>query len=180
MVMDNLTFITKLIEFAAWPIAAIVVTVCLRNELRVLIPLIKKLKAGPIEVELEQMKKEIAATKTIAVAAEEKVEVVVSSFDDGDASQKSKSLENRAHDDDEQTASLLSVTERQVLDAMCESNFVFRSVSGVAKATGLSKAAVQVTFGSLIAKALLEQTKNKEGQIRWYVTGLGRIVAAET
>jgi hypothetical protein len=175
--LDNLTFVAKVIEFAAWPVAALVIALCLRKELQALIPLIKKFKAGPVEVELEQMKRELEATKTLAASADIKAEVVAAKFDEGDSSVEEG---YRRPGPPGQESSPLSPIERQVLKAMCDSHFATRSITGVAKDTGLSKASVQMTYGSLIAKGLLDQTKNKEGQLRWFVTALGRTVASES
>jgi len=52
--MDALTFIAKLIEFLAWPLAAVFVVVLLRTEIRRLLSLVRKLKAGPVEAEFER------------------------------------------------------------------------------------------------------------------------------
>jgi hypothetical protein len=175
--MDCLTFAAKLIEFTAWPVAALVIALCLRKELQALIPLVKKFKAGPLEVELEHMKREIEATKTLATSAEAKAEVVAAKFDEGDSSTE-EGIRNLGPQGQENSP--LSPIERQVLKAMCDSGFATRSLTGVAKDTGLSKASVQMTYGSLIAKGLLDQTKNKEGQLRWFVTALGRTVASES
>ena len=175
--MDALTFTTKLVEFAAWPIAALVVALCLRKELQALIPLIKKFKAGPVEVELEEIKRELEATKTLAASAEVKADVVAAKFDEGDAPSEQ---EDRKPSGSVRETSPLSPTEMHVLKAMCDSRFATRSISGVAKDTRLSKATVQTTYGSLISKGLVEQTKNKEGQPRLFVTALGRTVANES
>ena len=51
--MDVLTFLTKLLEYGAWPTAAFAIILLLRRELKSLLPMIKKLKAGPLEVELD-------------------------------------------------------------------------------------------------------------------------------
>jgi hypothetical protein len=60
--MDILTFITKLTEFTAWPIAAIALVAMLRTEIKSLLPYVKKLKAGPVEAEFEREIKELEAT----------------------------------------------------------------------------------------------------------------------
>ena len=60
--MDILTFITKLIEFTAWPIAAVALVAMLRTEIKSLLPYVKKLKAGPVEAEFEREIKELEAT----------------------------------------------------------------------------------------------------------------------
>lgn len=60
--MDTFTFISKLIEFTAWPIAAVALVAMLRSEIKLLLPHIKKLKAGPVEAEFEREVKELQAT----------------------------------------------------------------------------------------------------------------------
>lgn len=57
--MDQLTFIAKVIEALAWPVAAIVLVVLLRGELSRLLPLVKRLKAGPLEAEFEREVREL-------------------------------------------------------------------------------------------------------------------------
>lgn len=52
--MDTLTFITKISEALAWPIASVMLVVLLRKEIRTLAPLIRRLKAGPVEAEFER------------------------------------------------------------------------------------------------------------------------------
>lgn len=49
--MDYLTFVAKLFEHLAWPIAVVVLAVLLREEIGKLLPLMKKFKAGPLEAE---------------------------------------------------------------------------------------------------------------------------------
>lgn len=52
--MDALTFIAKLIEALAWPLAVVIVAWTLRTELRALLRLVKKVKAGPVEAEFDR------------------------------------------------------------------------------------------------------------------------------
>ncbi|SCC91909.1 conserved hypothetical protein [Thiomonas sp. X19] len=59
--MDILTFVAKLIEFTAWPIATVALVAMLRSEIRSLLPHVKKLKAGPLEAEFEREVKELEA-----------------------------------------------------------------------------------------------------------------------
>lgn len=68
-------------------------------------------------------------------------------------------------------------TEKQILKAMVESRFSMRSISGIAKDSGLSAPTVNSSLGNLLAKALVSEGRNKEGQLRWYATALGRQVA---
>lgn len=60
--MDALTFVAKLIEHSVWPISAIFLLLILRQEIRSLLPHIKKIKAGPVEAEFEREINEIKAT----------------------------------------------------------------------------------------------------------------------
>jgi len=60
--MDWLTFIAKILEFTTWPVVAIVLVVLLRSEIKRLVPLLKKLKAGPLEAEFEREVRELRAT----------------------------------------------------------------------------------------------------------------------
>jgi len=57
--MDWLTFVSKLIDSLAWPLAALVLGLVFRRKLLDLIPAIRKFKAGPLEAEFELAAKEI-------------------------------------------------------------------------------------------------------------------------
>jgi len=57
--MDPLTLTVKLVEGLAWPLASIALVVLLRMEIRRLLPLLKKIKAGPLEAEFERELKEL-------------------------------------------------------------------------------------------------------------------------
>lgn len=61
--MDWMTFVAKLIESLAWPVAAVALVFLLRDDIRRLVPFIKKLKAGPVEAEFER---EVNALKEAA------------------------------------------------------------------------------------------------------------------
>lgn len=52
--MNWMTFVSKLVESLAWPIAAVVLVVLLRDDIRKLVPSIKRFKAGPVEAEFER------------------------------------------------------------------------------------------------------------------------------
>lgn len=62
--MDTLTFIAKLVEFLAWPVAAVLLGALLRDEFKQLLPYVKKLKAGPVEAEFEREVKELEKEAT--------------------------------------------------------------------------------------------------------------------
>ncbi|MGA7949964.1 MAG: hypothetical protein WCA45_07370 [Thiobacillaceae bacterium] len=57
--MDWLTFISKVVDAVAWPIAAVTLFFFLRPEIKTLFSLIKRLKAGPVEAEFEREVKEL-------------------------------------------------------------------------------------------------------------------------
>lgn len=57
--MDWLTFISKILEALAWPLAAVALVALLRKEIRQFLPLVKRLKAGPVEAEFERELKEL-------------------------------------------------------------------------------------------------------------------------
>ncbi len=177
--MDTLTFIAEVLEHGAWPASACGIIYLLRPELRQLIPSIKKFKAGPVEVELERVVKELEKTKQVAAAADAKATVVAEKFDEEDAEPDAAPNQKVPRPIAAERAVPVTEIELKVLKAMVGSRFVTRSASGVAKDSSLSKAAVQTTYGSLIAKGLVEQTKNSQGDPRWVVTGLGRTIASE-
>lgn len=60
--MDWLTFVEKLIGHLAWPVGAVIIIALLRNEIKQLLPFVKRLKAGPVEAEFERQVKELSAT----------------------------------------------------------------------------------------------------------------------
>lgn len=57
--MDVLTFIAELVKAAAWPLAAITISLIFRDQLRALLSRIRKGKVGPAEFEFEQEVKEL-------------------------------------------------------------------------------------------------------------------------
>jgi hypothetical protein len=174
--MDALTFLSKLLEFGGWPLAAVVIVLVLRKELQALLSNIKKLKAGPVEVELDRVVKELEATKKLAAAAEATAQVVAAKLDeDEDKSEIVREMSDAKNE----TTLPVSELELKVLKTMVESRFVTRSISGVAKDANLSKAVIQATYGTLIAKGMIEQVENADGNLRWRVTSIGRVVANE-
>lgn len=66
--MDWLTFISKLIESMAWPVAAVLLGLIFRKRLAELLPLLRKVKAGPLEAEFEIATKQVLAS-TAEIAA---------------------------------------------------------------------------------------------------------------
>lgn len=66
--------------------------------------------------------------------------------------------------------------EKKILQVMIESRFSMRSISGIAKDASLSPQDVNSALGGMLKKSLVEEGKNKEGQIRWHPTAYGRQV----
>lgn len=60
--MDWLTFISKLIDSLAWPVAGIVLGLMFRKKLLDLIPSLRRVKAGPLEAEFETATKQVLAS----------------------------------------------------------------------------------------------------------------------
>ncbi|MGY8590239.1 hypothetical protein L0935_18570, partial [Paracidovorax citrulli] len=69
--MDWLTFISKLIDSIAWPVAAVLLGLIFRKKLAELLPLLRKVKAGPLEAEFEIATKQVLAS-TAELAAKER------------------------------------------------------------------------------------------------------------
>jgi len=59
--MDWLTFVSKLVEALAWPVAGIILGLIFRKKLLDLIPTLRKVKAGPLEAEFELATKQVLA-----------------------------------------------------------------------------------------------------------------------
>ncbi|PMN87337.1 hypothetical protein [Enterovibrio norvegicus] len=147
--MDWLTFISEIIKSLSWPVAIVSVAAIFKKELPAALASIKRFKAGGVEIE----------------RLEKVAEAVESKLDESD--------ENEEEDQHEPSLTL-SEKEKKVLTAIIESRFAMRSITGVSKETGLNKATVNRTYSDLIAKGLLEQTRNSEGKLRWYPTNMGR------
>jgi len=57
--MDSLTFATEITKATAWPLAAIVIAIVFRGQIRELLSRLKKGKMGPAEFEFEEVVKEL-------------------------------------------------------------------------------------------------------------------------
>lgn len=64
--MDALTFIAKLVEVLAWPATVFGVVLLLRRQIQQLVPLIRKVKAGPVEAEFEREVEKLERTTSPA------------------------------------------------------------------------------------------------------------------
>jgi DNA-binding NarL/FixJ family response regulator len=72
----------------------------------------------------------------------------------------------------------LSENEKRVLKAMASGNYSLRSITGIAKDSGLDKSAVNVAITELLKKKYVAQGQSSSGQPRWYLTSTGRMLAA--
>ncbi|KIN14788.1 MarR family transcriptional regulator [Halomonas sp. KHS3] len=153
--MDWLAFWSEIIKALSWPVAVVVLAAIFKKELPAILRNIKRIKAGGVEIE----------------RLEKVAEAVESKLDESDDNEE---------DDQTNDAVQINQAEQNVLSAIINSRFAMRSITGVSKETGLNKATVNRTYSDLIAKGLLEQTRNSEGRLRWYPTNLGRKSLART
>lgn len=162
--MDCLTFISNSISSLAWPIATVIIALSLKTQLINLLGNLKKFKAGSFEAEFQKLEEKVKEAK-------DKADAVSTKFDEADDVDETEKEKEYLVD--------VSENERKVLESIINSQFVMRSVTGVANDTNLSKAAVNRIYSVLIDKGLLSQTKNKDGKLRWYPTNLGRRIVAK-
>lgn len=66
--MDWLTFISKLIDSLAWPVAGVTLGLIFRKRLLDLIPLLRRVKAGPLEAEFEIATKQVLVNTAVLVS----------------------------------------------------------------------------------------------------------------
>jgi hypothetical protein len=76
--MDRLTFVSEVIKALAWPTAASSAVLVLRREIKGLLPLVKKLKAGPIEAEFDREVRELKEQAERQPAAPSPVQISTS------------------------------------------------------------------------------------------------------
>jgi len=60
--MDWLTFISKLVDSLAWPVAGVFLGLIFRKKILDLIPSLRRVKAGPLEAEFEVATKQVLAS----------------------------------------------------------------------------------------------------------------------
>ena len=58
--MDTLKFISEIVSSLTWPTVVLILVLILRGEITILLPQIKKLKAGPLEAEFDREVRELA------------------------------------------------------------------------------------------------------------------------
>ncbi|QXC29311.1 MULTISPECIES: hypothetical protein [Aeromonas] len=59
--MDWLTFTSKVIDSLVWPIVVLILGLVFRRQISILIPYLRKLKAGPVEAEFEMEARQVLA-----------------------------------------------------------------------------------------------------------------------
>ena len=67
--MDLLTFISKLIDSLAWPLATVALAILLRRQIALLLPFVRRVKAGPLEAEFEREIRELRTSVSVDAVA---------------------------------------------------------------------------------------------------------------
>jgi hypothetical protein len=129
----------------------------------------------------DRLLQEVSAAKNVAIQAKQQA--------DNASAIASLSVETEPQDELGAGKSLSMVAtpkpevteiERKILQAMVNSRFSMRSISGIAKDSSLPREQVNTCISDLISKALIMEGTNSEGQPRWYPTPLGRTAANGT
>lgn len=117
--------------------------------------------------------KEIKESKETAKHAEkevlnvkEDVELILEKGTEAEQSDKIKDIEDILITE-------LSEDQRKVLRAMAEGKLILRSISGLAKDTGLQRDSVNKEINELISKGFVTQRESEKGP-RWFITSEGR------
>lgn len=71
--MDTLSFLANIIEHLAWPTSTVVVVLLVRKELKTLLSLVRRVKAGPVEAEFEREVAALAAKEPEAKDANQTI-----------------------------------------------------------------------------------------------------------
>lgn len=188
--MDRLTFISKLVEFLAWPAGLAASAFILRKEIKDLLPSITKLEAGPLKVELARIEKKVADV-------EEKTNVVIEKIglSEGDTQPNAPIANAKPTGSPAQSTSAPSVdhpaptptsqglpdsrvadspaNRLRILGALDHREFAMRSLSGIAADTGIHAAAVRAILQLLMEQGLVSETINSEGKVRYFLTSTG-------
>lgn len=127
----------------------------------------------------EKVLQEVRSAKRNAQEAKEQAQVAqeaVAPFVEEELAEESPEEIKRR---EQEPAVTVSDDERSLLKAMTNSSFSMRSISGVAKDTGLDKSKVNAAISSLLAKQLVMQGQSSSGQPRWWPTAAGRAQVAD-
>ncbi|CAM2147680.1 putative HTH iclR-type domain-containing protein [Pararobbsia alpina] len=168
--------------FVSWPVAAVIAAFALRHQLGALIKALRKLKVGDTEIEFAEQIANKVTTDVLTATAPALNELLTPITEPDDAEQETVETERGKSEEEsiqQSWSGSLDAPESRVLEAMMKSGFIRRSVTGVAKDSGLPKALVRATFGVLVTKGLLETVQAyKSEQMRWKLTPTGRYVAS--
>ena len=126
--------------------------------------------------EMREKSGEMEEAKEEMLEAKKQANVLVDSLSEPEIMSESSS----SSDTLQQQYVDLGEDEQEVLKAMTSTGFTLRSVSGLAKDTGLDKAVVNRALSSLVLQGLVGQGLTSKGNPRWYATDTGRIALAFT
>jgi hypothetical protein len=121
--------------------------------------LLQEVRSAKIKAE-EAKEKATLATEIVAPLVEEEV---------SDTDQVTKSLLS-------DSGPFLSEQEQTILKLMGKTNYVLRSLSGIARDAGLPLPETKKVLSILVSKGLAVQGQNTNGQPRWYQTAEGRLL----
>lgn len=122
--------------------------------------------------EVKSAKKKAEEAKEVAADAK----AAVAPFIEVEAQDEIPAFNRSVNEQEENTPTNNELT---TLKAMTNSSYSLRSISGIAKDSGLSKQLVNASITSLISKGLVAQTESSTGQPRWYPTPEGRAKVQE-
>lgn len=182
--MDCLTFVSKLIEHLAWPLSLLGAALLLKDEIKKLLPLITKFEAGPLKVELAQIRKEADEAKAVIANVVEQIEPVVVKFAEPDpvpAPTEPTSAEPNAPlappFPEKPKVPVMSENLFRILDALCNSRYATRTLGGLSADTGFSTSLLFGYLKRLGDRGLAEKTVAADGSTRWYATASGKRMA---
>jgi hypothetical protein len=177
--------LVSLAEHIAWPIATIVVIFSLREQIQQLLPSIRKLKAGPVELELEKVVAALEQTTKVASAADAKADLAVenlvkqSQVSDVVADESIELIERSPADATVASQVYVTPREKEALQALCKKEFVARTITGVAQDLQVTVATARFFLRSLEGKGLAARAQTSDRQVLWVATPTGRAVASE-
>lgn len=68
----------------------------------------------------------------------------------------------------------LSKLEYDIIQSIGNSNYSYRSLTGISRSINVDKEEINKSISSLVSKGYLDQTINSNHQIRWFLTNSGR------
>lgn len=131
----------------------------------------------------DRLLQEVSSAKTEAKAAKaqaENAEVIAESNVNMEPESGSEREAMILSVGDPQYPEHVSEVEKKILNAMVNSRFSMRSLTGLAKDADLPASQVNRTIGELVQKQLVVEAKNRDGQLRWYPTTAGRMAVNDS